>query len=182
VAKKQASPDVGRRLAERALPLLEAAALGDPQDAPAGEAAAAALRLVGRPDAALEVCTAVLQNNPESETTLFLAAGLAAQLRRHADVRAYAERGARVNPWLWQFRQMLAEAYASEGNWAQAAEACRQALRLHPANLAGRQLLLRCYLELGDRVRARGELGACLALLPPAQRDEFRRRVEPQLR
>src|SRR5262249_33977819 len=116
------------------------------------------------------------------ETTLLLAASLAAQLQRHAEVRAYAERAAKINPSRWQYRQMLAEAYAQEGDWAKAGEACREAPALQPGNLAGRQLLLRCYLQLGVGRGGGEELGALLARLPPAQRDDFRRWVEPQLR
>jgi hypothetical protein len=181
VARKQPDGATGRRLADRALPFLDAAA-GDPRDAAAWEAKATALMMVGRPEAALAACAAALNEEPQRETTLFLAAGLAIQLRRPAEVRAYGERAIQVNPWLWQYRQMLAEAYALEGNWEKAAEACRQALQLQPANPAGRQLLIRSYLQLGAKDRAQAELDACLALLPPAQRDGFRRWFEQQLR
>ena len=54
-----------------------------------------------------------------------------------------------------------------------AADACRQAIKLEPANLPCRQLLIRCYLRLGDKSAARGELDACLILMPPAERETF---------
>src|SRR5262249_59989855 len=109
----------------RALPLLEAATAGDGQDVPAWDALAEALSLLGRVDEALAACTIALNVAPEHDTTLFLAASLAAQLRRHADVRAYAQRGRAVNPWFWQYPQMIAEAFAQEGNWEKAAQECR---------------------------------------------------------
>jgi hypothetical protein len=43
-------------------------------------------------------------------------------------------------------------------------------------------LLIRCYLQLGDRLLAEAELKACLGLMPEGQRDDFRRWVEKQLR
>jgi hypothetical protein len=181
-ARRQPANTTGRLFADQALPLLEAAAAGDPRDLAAWEALATALGMVGRPEAALAACAAVLNEEPQRETTLFLAAAMETHLQRPAAVRAYAERAAKVNPWQWQYRQMLAEAYAHEGDWEKAAAACRQALELQPANLAGRQLLLRSYLQLGDKARARRELDACLALLPPGQRDGLRLWVEQQLR
>jgi hypothetical protein len=180
VARKQPGGAASRLLADRALPILEAAAAGDPRDGAAWEARATALLLLGRPEAALATCAAALNEDPQRETTLFLAAALATQLQRSAEARTYAERAIRVNPWLWQYRHMLAEAYAQEDAWEKAAEACRDALQLQPANLPSRQLLLRAYLQLGDKSRARGELDACLALLPPLQRNGFRRWFEQQ--
>jgi hypothetical protein len=181
-SRRQPTDTTGRLLAVHALPLLEAATAGDPRDVAAWEAMGTALGLVGRPEAALAACVAALNEEPRRETTLFVAAAMGTQLQRPTVVRAYAERAVKVNPWQWQYRQMIAEAHAHEGDWAKAAEACRKGLQLQPANPAGRQLLVRCYLALGDKARAREELGACLALLPAAERDAFRRWVEQQIR
>jgi hypothetical protein len=172
----------GRLLAELALPLLEAAAAGDPQDATAWEAKATALVLLDRREEALQTCAASLAANPDREMTLFLATSLALQLQRPAEVRTYAERAIKINPWLWQFRQMLAEANAQEHQWTRAIDAARQAIQLQPANVQGRQLLVLSYLQLGDKLLAEAELRSCLSVMPPAQRDDFRRWVEKQLR
>jgi tetratricopeptide (TPR) repeat protein len=180
VARKETTK--GRMLAELALPLLDAAAAGDPRDGAAWEAKAMALVLVGRSTAGLEACAASLKEDPDREMTLFLAASLALQLQRPTEVQTYAERAIRVNPWLWQVRQMLAEAYAQQGQWKKAIDAGRQAIQLQPANVPGRQLLIRCYLQLGDPLLAQVELKSCLSLMPEAQRDEFRRWVEQQMR
>jgi tetratricopeptide (TPR) repeat protein len=130
---------------------------------------------------AVEACAAALTVDSERETALFLAAVVAAQ-RRPADLRGYAERLIAVNPWMWQYRQMLADALAGEGDWNKAAEACRQAIQLEPANVPCRQLLIRCCLKRGDKQRARAEFEACLPLLPTAEREGFRRSIEQQLR
>lgn len=181
-SRRQPANTTGRLLAERALPLLEAATAADPRDVAAWEALGMALALVGRSEAAMTACTTALKEDPQRETTLYLAAAMGTQLQRPAEVRAYAERAVKVNPRQWQYRQMIAEAYAHEGDWEKAAAACRQAVQLQPANLPSRQLLIRSYLQLGDKVRAQGELDACLALLPPVQREDFRRWFEQQLR
>jgi Flp pilus assembly protein TadD len=182
VGRQQGAGGAGRQFLDTALPLLDAAVAGDPRDVAAWEAQASALMLLGRPEAARAACAAALREAPERETTLFLAAALALQVRRPAEARAFAQRAARVGPWMWQYRHLLAEALAQGGDWEGASAACREAIRLEPANLPCRQLLLRCYLRLGDKARARGEVGACLALLPADQQDDFRRWFEQQLR
>jgi tetratricopeptide (TPR) repeat protein len=181
-ARKTTSGPSGQPLAELALPLLDAATAGDPRDVPAWEAKASALMLAGRADAAVAACDAVLAMDPERETTLFLAGVLAMGQKRPDDARLFAERAIRVNPWMWQYHQMLATARVQLSDWQGAANACRQAIKLEPANLPCRELLMRCYLRLGDKSGARGALEACLALMPPAEREDFRRVVEQQLR
>jgi hypothetical protein len=180
-ARAQSTPAAGRQFLDWALPLLKTAVAADPRDVPAWEAYASALLLLGQPEAAQAACAAVLSEKPERETTLFLAAAVAMQLRRPADVRTFTERAIKINPWMWQYRSMLGEALAQKGDWEGAAAASREALRLEPVNLPSRQLLLRCYLQLGDKTGAREELEACVGLLRPTNRQEFRRWVEHQL-
>jgi tetratricopeptide (TPR) repeat protein len=161
---------------------LDAATADDARDVAAWEAKAAALMLIGRPADAEAACTAALGVDPERETTLFLASILAMQRDRAAEARDTAVRLIRVNPWMWQYRQMLAESSAQLGDWRQTADECRQALRLEPANLPCRQLLIRALLRLGDMARVRAELELCLSLMPPADRERYRQSVEQQLR
>jgi hypothetical protein len=181
-ARKTTSGPSGRPLAELALPLLNAATAGDPLDVPAWEAKGSALMLAGRPDEAVVACNAALAIDPERETSLFLAGVLAMGQKRPEQARSFAERAIRVNPWMWQYHQMLAEARVQMNDWKGAADSCQQAIKLEPANLSCRQLLIRCYLRLGDTSAARGELDACLILMPPAERENFRRAIEQQLR
>jgi Flp pilus assembly protein TadD len=75
----------------------------------------------------------------------------------------------------------LARLFVLRQEWAAAADASRQALRLHPFHLEARETLLLCYLQLGDRSQARMELDRLLSLHPP-HADALRRRYEPQLR
>jgi hypothetical protein len=181
-ARKKTSGPSGRPFAELALPRLDAATADDARDVAAWEAKATALMLIGRPADAQAACTAGLAVDPERETTLFLAGILAMQGGRAAEAHDIAERLIRVNPWMWQYRQMLAESSAQIGDWRQTADACRQALQLEPANLPCRQLLIRALLRLGDPAQMRLELELCLSLMPPADRERYRQSIEQQLR
>ena len=181
-ARKKTSGPSGRPFAELALPRLDAATADDARDVAAWEAKATALMLIGRPADAQTACAAALAVDPERETTLFLAGILAMQSGRSAEAHDIAERLIRVNPWMWQYRQMLAESSAQIGDWRQTADACRQALQLEPANLPCRQLLIRALLRLGDTPQVRSELELCLSLMPPAERKRYRQSIEQQLR
>jgi Flp pilus assembly protein TadD len=167
-------PEVGK-LAELALPLLQKAAAGDRHDIPAWEAKAKALGWLGRPDEALQTCTAALSVDPVRETLLYTCAALAAKQGQKADFEAYARRVVKINPWMWQYRQMLAESLVQQGQWAQAAEACLEVFKLSPSNIHCRQILIRCYLRQGNRPQARAELDNLVGIVPPNQRDEIRR-------
>jgi hypothetical protein len=173
LARRQGGGPNASWLAELAMPSLEKA-VADPQDAAAWEAKATVLFLEGRTKAALAVCETALQNHPQRETLLYLAAILANQLQIPAEVRVYAERALQSNPWLWQCHYFLASAHAQERDWEKASAACRTALTFEPTNVPSRQLLIRCYLQLGDQARAKEEFDRCLALLRADQQDAFR--------
>jgi Flp pilus assembly protein TadD len=179
-ALKHEDAETGRTLGERALSLVALAAAGDPRDVDAWEAKAKALFLLGRLPEALAACASSLKQNPDRETTLVLAASLAARLRQPVEMRAYAEKAFEINPWLAQCSRILASAYANEGEMQKAVEAGRKAVQLEPANLSDRQFLIRCYLKMGDLVQARAALESCLILLPAADRTAFRQWFEQQ--
>jgi hypothetical protein len=181
VGKHLDSPE-GKRLAAVALPLLHKAAAADHRDLAVWEGMAKALGIVGQPVEGLEACKAALGESPRSEMLLFLAATFASQMHRADDLLLFAERGIEVNPWRWEFRQMQAEAFTEKGQWEQAAKACNDTLKLHPASLSSRQILVRYFLQRGNRDQARVQLEACLGLVSPAQRDSVRRWFEQQLR
>lgn len=182
IARKKKTGASGRSLAESAAALLAAATAANPQDAAGWEAQSSALLMVGRTEDAVAAVNTSLHIDENRETGLYLAAMMAGQQKRGADLMNLATRLIRVNPWMWQYRQMLAEANAQSGNWAQAADSCRETIRLEPANVPARQLLIQCLLRLGEKGRARSELDACLILLPAAERESFKRTIEPQLR
>ena len=87
---------------------------------------------------------------PNRESALTGAAYLAAQAGRREDAIAYWQRAIAISPWRSDYRAELASLYFQSRDWRAAAEACRETLRLNPANLEVRKLLVRCYLRLGD--------------------------------
>jgi tetratricopeptide (TPR) repeat protein len=66
-------------------------------------------------------------------------------------------------------------------DWRAAADVCREALRLNPANVQVRKLLVRIYLRLGEPESARRELDALLGL-DPLERDDLLRWFAPLAR
>lgn len=183
VARKQdRGTRIARSLSQFALPLLDQAIAGDPKDSAAWEAKASALMDVGSSELALAACVKGLELDPDRETTLFLAAGLANTLRRPAQARAYCERGIKINPWTVQFRQGLAESYAQEGSWDKALDAAQHVLKLDAFNVPALQLLIRCYLQRGDKNQALAIVNRYKALLPPEEREALGRIIEQQKR
>jgi tetratricopeptide (TPR) repeat protein len=156
-AQKFGPGQVGAKLSEHALPLLEAATKDRSDDLEAWEDQALALFFQQRPAEALEACEKALALDPERERSLYLAAAVTGQLRETSRARAFAERAIKANPWMWQYHQLRAAALAQEGDWKAAAEACKAAIKLNPASGPSRQLLMTCYLRLGDQTRAREE-------------------------
>jgi Flp pilus assembly protein TadD len=165
-----------------AYPLLEWATAGDATDCAAWEALAMVHWLRGHPVDGLAACEKVLTMVPGRETTLFLAATLASSLKRWDAARSYAERAVKVNPWMWEYHEMLARAYAQAGDWTGAAAACRRALELNPSSVPVRSLLMTSYLRTGNKEAARAEFEVYLKFVPADQHDELRRRFAQQQR
>jgi Tetratricopeptide repeat len=179
--KHQPSSRAAAQMAEAALPLLKLALAGDPHDLAAGEALVTALMYLNSAEDALAICTELLKEDAQSETLLFMAAVLTKKMQQPALATLYARRAIEANPWHWQYHNMLAVALAQQADWSAAADACRAALKLEPANLPCRQLLIRCYLQRGDKERARAELETCLPLVPANEREAFRVSIQRQL-
>jgi Flp pilus assembly protein TadD len=68
----------------------------------------------------------------------------------------------------------MAGLLAQGGQWRPAIDACRAALRLNPADLSARRLLIACYLRQGDTTRARAECRTLIGFDPP-DRDQLER-------
>jgi tetratricopeptide (TPR) repeat protein len=164
-------------LGAKVLPWLEGALQAHADDVEARNATAVALWTQGRYQEAAEVFDAILAKAPRRETTLHGAASLAMEMGRFPAARTYWEHAVEVNPYRHEFHYGLAAALAQTRAWAPAAEACQRALQLHIADLAVRQLLVRCYLELGQKDRAREEFERLLAMNPP-DRERLRRWFE----
>jgi hypothetical protein len=163
--------DAERRAAVIALPLLEAATQRDWHDIAAWESMGTALWLLQRDAQAAEAYARALQRAPHHEMALERAARLANERQRHAEAAEYWQRLVECNPLDSRSQHGLALSLVQIGQPARALEHCREALRLHPGSMEARKLLVACYLDLGDRDRARLELDQLLNLDPPDKRE-----------
>jgi tetratricopeptide (TPR) repeat protein len=154
-------------LGQDALPLLENALQRDDADLPAGQAKANALWVTGRADEAAAAFEAVLTKAPLHEAALHSAANLAMEQERADVARGYWERAIRTNPWRYEFHYGLAAARAQLRDWPGAVDECQRALQMNPFKWEVRKLLVRCYLAMGAKDRARSEFELLLALEPP---------------
>ena len=163
-------------LAKLALPLLDRAVGNNEDDLPAGDARADALWMHSELEQALAAYQKILAKNPKREVTLFRATDLTLRLKRLDLATTFARQAAQSNPWRWQAHQNLAAVAALSKDWPGAVSACREALKINPASLPTRDLLIACYLQLGDRPKAQAELDVMLLLVPPQEQEKLRRR------
>jgi hypothetical protein len=167
-------PNEARRLAALALPLLDTAVEEHPDDLAACHFRADALWTHGRPEEALEAYEAILVREPRREITLNRATALALRLKRPDLAESFARRSLEVNPWRWQTHHDRATAHVLRQQWREAAEACRQGIKINPAGLPCRSLLIACYIRLEDAKRARAEFDTYLLLHPPDRHEALR--------
>jgi Tfp pilus assembly protein PilF len=153
--------------AAEALPLLEAALSARPDDVAAWECKGVALGRLGRYKESLAAFRTALDREPDRETTLFEAADHAARAGRREDAIAYWRRVIAISPWRAAYHANLAVALFQARDWREAAKESRATLRLDPADLASRQLLIDCELRLNDREAALKEFRTLLEFDPP---------------
>ncbi len=158
--------------AATALPLLEHALEAQPDDPPAWEAKGFALGQLGRLREAFAAFQTTLAKEPHRESALTGAAQIAAQGGRRNDAIDYWRRAIEESPWRSDYHAELALLYFQSRDWRAATESSRIALRLNPADLEIRKLLVRCYLRLGDSEAAHTEFMTLLAF-DPADRNEL---------
>jgi hypothetical protein len=171
----QAPPGPGRTYFGRvALPLLEDATAAAPDDLAAWEALGQAWLCLARPAEALDAYEAALVRAPRRELALAEAATVAGQLGRADDAIGYWRRAIAVNPRRPHYHHQLAALLAGRGQTAAALDECAAALRLSPASAEARRLEVVCWLQKGDKERARAAFAKLLALKPP-QEEELRR-------
>jgi predicted CXXCH cytochrome family protein len=161
-----------------ALPLLEAALAARPDDLTAWESKAFALGQLSRGAEAMAAFGRVLAHQPDRESALTGAAYLASRGKQRDDAIAYWQRDIARNPWRSEYHAELASLLFQNRDWRRAALQCRETLRLNPANLEIRELLVRCYLRLQDREAAQREFRTLLGFDPP-NRDELVRWFRP---
>jgi hypothetical protein len=174
-------PAFRRKAASHALELLESALESYPDDLPAWEAKAGALWLLERKTEALATIEFALSQAPRREAALRMAALFASGLRRDEKAAAYWKRVLVINPWRPSDHFHLAENLHNGRQPRQAAEECQAALRIEPANVKTRLLLVKCYLQTGQKDLARAEFDTLLSLKPP-DADQLRRWFAEQLR
>jgi tetratricopeptide (TPR) repeat protein len=116
-----------------------------------------------------------LAREPNRESALADAADFADDGGRPDDAIAYWRRAIAISPWQAEYHGRLGYALFQAGDWREAATKCRAALRLSPADLRARELLIRCELRLKDHEAALKEFQTLLEYDPP-NRDELIRR------
>jgi tetratricopeptide (TPR) repeat protein len=148
------------------LPLLEAALAARPDDLPAWEAKAEALRLLGRVEEGLAAYSAALGRDPTRQTALEGAARLVALAKKPAEAISLWKRAIAVNPWRSDYFAELGLAELQVGHWREAAEVCKRALWLNPALIEPRKCLVESYLQLGRKEDARHEYQILMGFEP----------------
>jgi hypothetical protein len=164
----------GPRTAPRVVALLEPAVANDPEDWPAREAQARALRALGRDRPALTAYQAVLAGAPRRETALAEGAALAQEVGEGELALDWWRRAVAVNPWMPAYRGGLARSLAKKEAWDELGAVCRDWLRLDPASTEARALGVMALLHTGRKDEARAEFARIEALRPP-DLDELRR-------
>jgi Flp pilus assembly protein TadD len=152
-----------RSLAQLALPLLERVA---PTDVPGLEARAYALWQTGRPREARTAYEALLAQAPERETILADLAHLCSALADGDAATDFLKRVVKVNPWSARYRLFSAQLLLQRRDWSGAREQAEATLRLNPAVLEARLLLVRALQGAGETERARQEFDKALAMEP----------------
>jgi Tfp pilus assembly protein PilF len=165
----------GREGAAYAVPRLTAALAARPDDVDAWEALAFALGLRDRFEEAKAAFQTALTMQPNREFAISGAAYLATRRGWREDAIAYWRRAIAISPWRPDYRAELAALYVLGRDWSTAAEACRETLRLNPADVETRIRLVQCYLHLGNPTAARSEFQTVLGFDPPNREELLRR-------
>ncbi|MGP0068402.1 MAG: tetratricopeptide repeat protein, partial [Isosphaeraceae bacterium] len=91
------------------------------------------------------------------------------------DAIADLRRAIAINPWRAAYRMDLAALQFDRRDWPAAADACREAIRLNPADVETRKLLVRSLLHREDIEAARAEFQTLLGFDPPDREELIRR-------
>ena len=164
-----------RESAAAALPLLEAALSARPDDVTAWECKGVALARLGRHEQSQAAFRTALAREPRRESALADAADFADAAGRHDDAIAYWRRAIAISPWRAEYHGRLAFALFQARDWREAAIESRAAVRLSPADLLARELLVRCELRLKDHGAALKEFQTLLDFDPPNRNELIRR-------
>jgi Flp pilus assembly protein TadD len=161
-----ASPQLARRAATQAVPLLEAAVRERPDDLRARESLGYALGMLDRIVDARRAYEEVLSIEPHSEQALpYLARTLAALGRPDLATAALRE-VISVNHWRSDYRLALARYCTQAKDWHGAVAACHDAIRLNPELFEARLLLIQSYLHSAAPKEADAEFRTLLQFCP----------------
>jgi hypothetical protein len=167
LARNPCPDPVREQICARALSLFERVRRWGPEDVAMAEARGYALWVRNRPGEALAALEQALAEAPRREVALETAGLVAADLGQLDAAAGYYERLVEVNPWRPHYRVRLAEVLVKRRDWRRGLEECRAALRLDPASVAARRLLITCLRSQGDKGQARAEFDRLMALDPP---------------
>ncbi len=134
----------------KALPMLAAAVRRDPDDTVAWEAYAKALWRNGDTPAASDAVQRALALQPERESALALAGGIAIAGAKFEQAVDLWRRANKVNPWHARYHQGWADAHFGLNQYREAAEQYRRSIELDPTPLAPHEKLAECYRRLGQ--------------------------------
>ncbi len=151
----------------RALGLLEAATLRDPDDVEAWQARGHALMLRNQRLPALTAFETVLAKRPDYETILIAAAATAQGLQDHERALKYWRRAVELNPWMPEYRANFAGLLARQGALDEVRRQCDELLKLDPGHVEARMLRINCMLRAGQSTDALAEFAKVEALRPP---------------
>ena len=165
----------GREGAAYAVPRLRAALSARPDDVDAWEALGFALGLRDQGEEAKAAFQQALAMQPDREFTLRGVAYLCMRRGWREDAIAYWRRAIAISPWRPDYRAELAALHVLDRDWSTAAEACRETLRLNPADVETRTRLVQCYLYLRDPAAARNEFQTLLGFDLPNREELLRR-------
>jgi Tfp pilus assembly protein PilF len=158
---------MGKRGAAEALPLLGQAVATRPDDVRAWEGLGYSLAALDHYKEGLAAFESALSRAPNRETTLVGAAFFAEHLKERDQAVSYWRRAIAVDPWRSDYHTALAGQLFEGDQWTEAAEECRHALRLIPANHQARVVLIKCLLRSGAADKARAEFDTLLEFDPP---------------
>jgi tetratricopeptide (TPR) repeat protein len=162
---QQKAPPAGT--GEQAVELLATAARDDPEDLLARESQAEGLALLNRPAEALAAYEAILANAPRREISLMGAAMLAQKQQQTERALSYWRRAIAEDPWQSYYRASLARMLIEQKAWDEACPHCAAWVRLDPASVEARVLLVTCLARSGDKAAARAEFAKIERLRPP---------------
>jgi hypothetical protein len=173
--------EIAQLAARQSLTHLESAVQRHSDDVLAQEARAWALWLLDRPYEALATMEAGLKTAPHRESTLQYAATFAEGLKSRQAAIEYWRQLVDINPGWPSYRSHLANLLAEQEDWLAAAKECQALLRIEPANVDIRFLLVQAYLQTGKPTQARAELETILKLRPD-KAETLRRWFKEQFR